>query len=74
MNLTWYNYDMETFNKGNAGAGEYFEDSDIFRKADEELKSLVRKSGGKDENLTEGERARRDNLYRMLKPPMKDAN
>ena len=63
---------METFNKDKGV--ESFEDSDIFKKADEELKNLVRKSNGKDENLTEGERKRRDDLYGMLKPPIKDAN
>lgn len=63
---------METFNKDKGG--EFFEDSDIFNKADEELKNLVRKSNSKDENLTEEERKRRDDLYRMLKLPIKDAN
>lgn len=65
---------METFSKGNGGEGKYFEDSDIFKKAEGELKNLVIKSCGEDENLTEVERKRRDNLYRMLKPLMKDVN
>jgi hypothetical protein len=64
---------METFNK-NKIEEEFFEDSDIFKKAEEELKNLVRKSNGKDENLTEKEQKRRNDLYRMLKPPIKDAN
>ena len=63
---------MEEFNKNNKR--EFFEDSDIFQKADEELKNLVRKSNGKDENLTEDEKKRRDVLYKMLVPPIKDAN
>lgn len=61
---------MEEFNKKNHSS-ESFEDSEVFKKMHEELKDLVRKSEGKDENLTPEEIKRRDTLYQVLRPDNK---
>ena len=51
-----------------------YEDTEIFLKAEEELRALVRKSNGKDENLTKEEIERRNTLYQLLRAPNPDGN
>lgn len=68
---------MESFGKQEEPKEQpkvFFEDTVVFGNADKELKDLVRKSNGKDENLTKEELERRKDLYQILKPPMSDAN
>jgi hypothetical protein len=69
---------MDTFNPNKGESEEIrpdgFENSAEFIKLENEMRELVKKSMGDDKNLTGAEIQRRNDIYKILKPPIPDLN